>query len=338
MAITQLLEIPEGNDQQQEEELTQESKQLLISLPKERGWRTPNLYLFQGFWCQPKEIQATMSIQRNFKAQNSDIILASIPKSGTTWLKALAFAVINRRKFSLNNQHPLQTSNPHDLVPFLEYNFYANNQIPDLSQMTSPRLFATHMPFSALPSSVHRSDCRVVYICRNPFDTFVSIWHFLIKLRPEALGPFCFEEAFDMYCKGIIGFGPYWDHMLGFWKESLEKPHKVLFLKYEDMKEDIHYNLKRLAEFLGFPFSQDEEKEGVVDEVAKLCSFQKLKELDVNKYGKSIANIENKHLFRIGKVGDWVNHFTPEMVEQLSKVMEQNLSDSGLSFKFEGVM
>ncbi len=55
------------------------------------------------------------------------------------------------------------------------------------------------------------------------------------------------DEAFEMYCKGIIGFGPFWEHMLGYWKESIEKPHKVLFLKYEDMKEDITSQLKILA-------------------------------------------------------------------------------------------
>ena len=40
------------------------------------------------------------------------------------------------------------------------------------------------------------------------------------------------DETFEMYCKGVIEFGPFWDHMLGYWKESIERPHKVLFLNY----------------------------------------------------------------------------------------------------------
>ncbi|KAL2478140.1 Cytosolic sulfotransferase 15 [Forsythia ovata] len=317
-----------------QEEITPECKEILSSLPKEKGWRTPNLYLYQGFWCQPKEIQAIISVQNHYKSEDSDIIVATIPKSGTTWLKALCFAIVNREKFDCQKNHPLLTSNPHELVQFLEYKLYANNQIPDLSTLPTPRLLATHMPLRSLPESVRESDSKLVYLCRNPFDTFVSIWHYLCKIRPESLGPLSLEEAFDMYCKGVIGYGPYWDHMLGYWHQSFEKPHKVLFLKYEEMKEDTTFYMKKLSEFLGFPFSSEEEKYGVIEEIAKLCSFEHLKELEVNKKGKgAIAHFENKNLFRKGVVGDWVNHFNPFMVERLTNIMEEKLAASGLSFK-----
>lgn len=122
--------------------------------------------------------------------------------------------------------------------------------------------------------------------------------------------------------------------MLGFWHESRRNPNKVMFLRYEEVKEDASFWLKKLAGFLGFPFSKEEEEEGVVEGIVKLCSFEQMKELDVNKNGRgAIADFENKTLFRRGEVGDWVNYFTPEMVERLSKIMDQNLAASGLSFK-----
>ncbi|XP_057976311.1 cytosolic sulfotransferase 15-like [Malania oleifera] len=343
MAITQIKKDQSGGKEEKDQELiSPELKQLLPSLPIEKGWRTSHLYLFQGFWSHPKVIQAVLSAQRHFPALDTDILLATIPKSGTTWLKALTFAIVNRTRFKpskKNHNHPLLNFNPHDLVPFLEYKLYTDrHRIPDLSAdcnslHSSPRLFATHVPFTSLPISVRKSGCRVVYLCRNLLDTFVSIWHFLIGVRPEGLGPFSLKEAFDMYCKGVVGFGPYWVHMLGYWKESIEKPHKVLFLKYEDMKEDSSFQLKRLAEFLGFPFSVEEERDGVIEEISRLCGFENLKELEVNKSGKSIENFENKSLFRKGEVGDWVNYLSPSMVEQLSSVMEEKLSGTGLSFK-----
>ncbi|XP_059433297.1 cytosolic sulfotransferase 15-like [Corylus avellana] len=318
----------------EEEKLSQECKELLLSLPKEKGWRTLHLYKFQEFWCQPTEIQSIIAFQRHFQASDTDVVLATIPKSGTTWLKALAFAVVNRRRFAVvSNSHPLLSSNPHDLVPFFEYMLYANGQIPDLSKLPQPRLFGTHIPYASLPNSIKKSDCRVVYICRNPFDTFISTWHYMKKLRPGSQAPMLVDEAFEMYCKGIIGFGPFWEHMLGYWKESIERPHKVLFFKYEDLKEDITFQLKKLAEFLGIPFSLEEERSGVIEKIAKLCSFENLKELEINKSGKSIKNFENKDLFRKGEVGDWVNYLSPTMVEQLTKLLEDKLGGSGLSFK-----
>jgi len=41
--------------------------------------------------------------------------------------------------------------------------------------------------------------------------------------------------------------------MLGYWKESITTPNKVLFLKYEDVKEDTVFRVKRIVEFLDSP-------------------------------------------------------------------------------------
>ncbi|CAN4108519.1 unnamed protein product [Withania somnifera] len=289
-----------GKQKQEEESLSEDDlDEFLTSLPKVKGWRTPNLFLFQGYWCQPKVVLAIISTQKHFKAQDTDQILATIPKSGTIWLKALAFAIVNQKKFSYN----LYT--------------YCKN-LPDLSLLPSPRLVATHVPLGPVPNSVKTSKCKVVYICRNPFDTFVSIWHYLSKIRPETMGPLRFEGAFDLYCRGIIGFGPYWDHMLRYWRETLATPNKVLFLKYEDMKLDVCNQLKKLGEFWGFPFMEEEENEGTIQDISNLCSFQNTKELKVNKKGKGgISNYENRDLFRKGDIGDWVNYFTPPISERL---------------------
>ena len=129
-------------------------------------------------------------------------------------------------------------------------------------------------------------------------------------------------------------FGPSWDHMLGYWNQSKERPDKVLFLKYEDLKEDTRVQLKRIGEFLGCPFSLEEEERGEIDGIIELCSFDKMKELEVNKSdGTFIRDFENKHLFRKAEIGDWVNHLSPSMVERLSKIIDEKFAGSGLSFK-----
>ncbi|CAL5377988.1 unnamed protein product [Camellia sinensis] len=313
----------------------------LALLPKEKGWTGTDLYLYQGFWCPSMHIQGVMSFQQHFKAQDTDLILATMPKSGTTWLKALTFAIANRHRYTKTlSQHPLLTSNPHDLIPFHKINHSANKdghqdgRIQSLSNFQSG-IFSTHMPYHSysLPDSIKTSNCRIVHLCRNPYDSFVSAWHFFSKPRPESLEPLSCNHAFDMYCRGVIGFGPFWDNVLGYWKESLKTPQKVLFLMYEDLKEDIIFQMKRLAEFMSVPFSLEEESEGVIEEISRLCNFNNMRELEVNKTGKSIRHFENKTFFRRGEVGDWINHFTPEMVERLNKVIEEKLGGSGLAFK-----
>ena len=107
----------------------------------------------------------------------------------------------------------------------------------------------------------------------------------------------------------------------------------MLFFKYEDLKEDITFSLKKLAEFLGLPFSEKEEKEGVIEEISKLCSFDNLmKDLEVNRTGFfESAGAPNSTLK--AKVGDWCNDLSPSMAECFLKIVEEKLAGSGLSFK-----
>ncbi|XP_073000777.1 cytosolic sulfotransferase 15-like [Typha latifolia] len=279
----------------------------------------------------------SMVAQQHFKARPSDLILASYPKSGTTWLKALLFATEHRKSnTNPNTPHPLETISPHQCVPFLESQVYTNRRIPNLDSLPSPRLFATHIPFCSLPESILASNSKIIYICREPKDNLISLWHFIRQLRVKAnLEPCPLEEAIEPFCNGVSFFGSLWDHVLGYWKEHLERPHQVLYLTYEGLSQDPRGNLKRLAEFIGRPFSADEEKGGgVLDAILKLCGIEKLRSLEVNRCGKmEIAEwpVENSMFFRCGGVKDWVNHLTPEMARRIDEITDSKFRGYGLT-------
>ncbi|XP_031261860.1 cytosolic sulfotransferase 17-like [Pistacia vera] len=273
-----------------------------------------------------------MFAQENFKPQPDDIFLCSAMKTGTTWLKALAFATVTR---TLNSSNPLLCKNPHDCIPFLEKDYIKNPII----QNTKPRvpLWSTHVLYSSLPKSVINSDCKIVYICRDPKDSFVSLWHFTNKLSSQYnIGKISLQEAFELYCNGCSVYGPYWDHVLSYWKASQEWPNRVLFLKYEEMMKDARFYLKKLADFMGFSFSLEEEREGAVDKILEFCSFENLSNLEVNKMGKhrpdEKGGFDNNMYFRKGEIGDWKNTLTLEMGARLDKIMEDKLRGSGLIF------
>ncbi|KAJ0564061.1 putative quercetin-3-sulfate 4'-sulfotransferase [Helianthus annuus] len=129
----------------------------------------------------------------------------------------------------------------------------------------------------------------------------------------------------------IVGYGPYWDHILGYWKASLERPERILILKYDDLRKEPTSNVKRLAEFIGYPFSVNEEKAGVVDDIIKLCSFENLSNLEVNKTGKREGgSLENRLYFRKAEDGDWKNYFTDEMKEKIDKLTDEKLGHTSL--------
>ncbi|GMI86600.1 sulfotransferase 16, CORONATINE INDUCED-7, SULFOTRANSFERASE 16, ARABIDOPSIS SULFOTRANSFERASE 5A [Hibiscus trionum] len=302
--------------------------ELLPTLPPRKGWWLDQLFQYQGFWLSSFALRANMLVNDHFKPRPTDIFVATSPKCGTTWLRALVFSIVNRNSFDFSD-HPLSKNNPRELVLFLEGAIYSDGSSSFIDGLPSPRLLSTHLPFSLFPKRMtdDSSDCRFVYICRDPKDVFISKWHFANKLRAKELPPIMLEEAFDSFCEGVSHYGPFWDHVLGYWKASLESPKKVLFLKYEDVKKQPADCVRKVAGFLGVPFSPEEENKEIVEEIVKLCSFENMSNLEVNKNDtKDSANlIGNSDFFRKGEVGDWANHLSPQMAETLDQITEQKL-------------
>ncbi|KAH1063163.1 hypothetical protein J1N35_028150 [Gossypium stocksii] len=320
-------------EKQNGDELQKSFKEMISTLPRGKGWGFPkDIYQYQGFWFIPSFLQGGLSAQQQLQAQPTDIILCSSPRTGAAWLKSLTFATITRTSFN-DSTTPLLSKMPHDVVPFMEF---------DHAQFSTNRhlgipLLATHLPYSFLPRSVIDSGCKLIYICRDPKDTFVSLYHIAARYsKSQNTQPIQLDEALELFHEGVSSYGPYWDHVLGYWKASLEHPDKLMFLKYEELAEDTVLYLKKIAEFMGYPFSSEEQQQGVPKNIVRLCSFENISGLEVNKTGrhrKEQENLgtENNIFFRKGKVGDWKNYLTTEMAQRLDQRTMQKWNGSGLS-------
>ena len=129
------------------EKLSTECQQLLPTLPREKTWDGSYYYLYQGFWFRAILLHGSILFQKHFQAEDEDVLVITAAKSGTTWLKALTFAIANRKDPSLT-QSPLLTSSPHQLVRFLELDlYYMKSEYPDLHDLPRPRFLATHLPY-----------------------------------------------------------------------------------------------------------------------------------------------------------------------------------------------
>ncbi|CAI9785313.1 unnamed protein product [Fraxinus pennsylvanica] len=110
--------------------------------------------------------------------------------------------------------------------------------------------------------------------------------------------------------------------LLGSSNRSKKHSERIFFLKYEDMKEKHVVHLRCLAEFSECPFSVDEEETGLLEEILKLCIFDNLNNLEINKTDKLAYGMQNKTSF-----GDWKNHLTAEMVNELDQITEHKFSE-----------
>ncbi|CAM0870989.1 unnamed protein product [Alopecurus aequalis] len=311
--------------------------ELVPTLPLET--RCPPFPLRQhgGFWLP--EFTLRRGVPAVHAPRPTDVLLASYPKSGTTWLKALAFATAHRGAHPpAADDHPLRRRNPHDLVPLLEMRFAHTDDgaaAAELEALPSPRVLATHLPFSLLSK---RLLARTVYVCRDPKDALVSSWIFSRRASADMgvdAESFLLQEAVELFCAGRSVYGPQWRHVVEYWeasRRSVGGAEQVLFLRYEEMIRDPVGNLKAMAEFMGCAFSQEEEERGVVEAIVELCSMERLKSMEANRDGRTRLGVRGDAFFRKGVIGDWSSHMTPEMGKMVDEVVDDALRGSGFSF------
>lgn len=152
-----------------EKKLDDQFEEFFQTLPQKHASGTV-FAQYKGFWFNAPFLHGIMTFHKHFEAQNSDVILVTFPKAGTTWLKALTFTIVNRRKYSILDT-PLLFNNPHALVPFFELNLYKDGKIPNVKSIPRPRIFSTHVPFQCFPNTIlNNSRVRIIYLCRNPMD------------------------------------------------------------------------------------------------------------------------------------------------------------------------
>ena len=138
-------------------------KEIMSTIPRRKAAWVFDLYQYEGFWCSSFLLEGMLSAQEHFKPQPNQVIVSSAPKSGTTWLKALTFAIMTRFHVD-ESTNPLLTRLAHDCVLFFEMNICSS---PEKLNLDIP-LVATHIPYTSLPKSIINSSCKIVYICRDP--------------------------------------------------------------------------------------------------------------------------------------------------------------------------
>ncbi|KAH1063166.1 hypothetical protein J1N35_028153 [Gossypium stocksii] len=206
---------------------------------------------------------------------------------------------------------------PHDVVPFMEF---------DHAQFSTNRhlgipLLATHLPYSFLPRSIIDSGTPKIHL----FYRIISLQG---TVSPEILNPFNLMKLLNRFMKVQVRMG-----LIGtmFWGTGKQ----VWDIQIELVEDTVLY-LKKIAEFMGYPFSSEEQEQGVPENIVQLCSFKNISSLEVNKTGKhregkGNLGTESNIFFRKGKVGDWKNYLITKMAQCLDQRTMQKLSGSGLS-------
>ncbi|XP_038636594.1 sulfotransferase 1C2-like isoform X5 [Scyliorhinus canicula] len=234
---------------------------------------------------------------KNFQAKPDDLLIATYPKSGSTWMQEIV-----------------------DLI--------SQNGIELIEKMASPRMIKTHLPIQLVPKSFWEQDCKAIIVARNAKDSLVSYFHFhrTCHLVPE---PGAWREFFQRFMNGKVNRGSWYDHVKGWW-EAKDK-HRILFLFYEDIKENPRREILKVAEFMEKVLEED-----VIEKIVHLSSFKVMKDNPMANYTTLPTGIMNQNISRFmrkGEVGDWKNHFTVAQNEDFDEHYERQMGHSSLKFR-----
>ena len=261
---------------------------------------------------------------KNMALRPDDIWIVSHPKSGTTWTQQIVKLILNNGR---ETDKMLFES-----VPWVEC-FNKDSNFPlamplDIDSYPSPRAFKSHFPYDAMPCGLPSATPGLyIYVARNPKDVMVSYYYNYRRL--SFLPTYEWNKFFDMFVKGELLFGDYFNHVLSWWKHR-DDPN-VLFIKYEDMKRDLLTTVAKIASFIDFELDKD-----TLASIADNASFERMKDNSVVNIGlpsDTLIPTETK-LFRKGVVGDWKNIFTPEQSSQIDTLYKDKFLSVGLEFYF----
>lgn len=205
--------------------------------------------------------------------------------------------------------------------------------------LPSPRHLSVHTPFSHTPIDPR---ARYIYVARNPRDTCVSYFHF----TKEGIGGSNYQDAtFDQYflsfIQGHVPYGDFFDHVKGWWDHRHDP--NVLFLTYEDMMADPENAILQVASFIStetFDYKKllTENENEMLKKITRNTTFDMMKDMKVVIKAASTSSCGDPLLdsgvkvnfFRKGIVGDWINYFSLQQLDQLNRKMMEKVAGSGI--------
>jgi aryl sulfotransferase len=269
-----------------------------------------------------------------------DIIVATSPKSGTTWTQRIISVLIHGEHLP----EPLFT-----LCPWIEARFIPIPLEALAAQVAAQphrRSFKSHLPFDALPY-----DPKVKYICvgRDGRDVALSVHNHFSGFTDEAIGTLnspsgTFKERFERAPADVHAFLEGWlrrgnanfpwetegypvqshfRQVQSFW-DYRDLPN-VYLSHYADLKTDLASEVRHIAEFIEIEPTSDRLRS-----VEKNCSFETMKH-ESDQISPDMGKILEggaERFFYKGVSGRWKDVFTAEELELYEAAVNRTLSPS----------
>lgn len=254
--------------------------------------------------------------------------LASYPKSGNTWVRMLVMSYFYGREDGFAS-----------VIDIGEYSFQAPSPIPvgrltmedqallrPAAMMHLMRIFdgqrilcKTHHAsgdYGGIPLFPPAFCERAIYIVRDPRDVCCSAADFFGQTHRETArmmaGPIDLNEFTEERERERMThrLGTWSDHT-GSWRRQDRVP--VLTVRYEDLHEDCHRELRRVLEFLG-ETEIDEER---LDMAVEANRFENVKDRERHIGFEESSPKSDEGFFRKGEAEGWREEIDPKAAAKI---------------------
>lgn len=221
--------------------------------------------------------------RRHRGLDDRDVFLASYPKSGNTWVKAMLghmLAGAELEDFRDDNR----------FVPSVGLHESALRCLP-----SGGRLIKTHEPYRP----EYR---RAIYVLRDGRDVAVS--YYFHYLRAEGSRE-TFSRFLHRFLEGRLdGWGTWSDHAQSWMNSGIQNTERLLVIRYEDLRADCTGQVSRMSRFLGLELSSERIAAAVAS-----SSLERMRSKETAHKRGANSDI----LFaRKGQVGGWTEHFSKD--------------------------
>ncbi|MED6291400.1 hypothetical protein CHARACLAT_023206 [Characodon lateralis] len=266
--------------------------------------------------------QDSLQLALKFLFQDTDVLIVSYPKSGTTWMQEIVTLISSR-----GDPHLSQTIPNWTRAPWLEQ-YYCADLLK--TSTSTPRVLTTHLPHHLLGPALQGTKARIIYVSRNPKDVLVSFYHFhkMANFLPDAGS---FPEFLNQFLQGTLHFGSWFDHVRGWTNQAAAL--SLLHVSYEEMSMNLHGAINRVSSFLQRPLLEHE-----LNDCVKHCSFSCMKDNKMINYTlipDEILDHSKGCFMRKGEIGDWKTMFTEEQNQYFDSVFKSRMQDCTLKFVWE---
>ncbi|KAM9817080.1 sulfotransferase family 5A, member 1 [Neosynchiropus ocellatus] len=267
--------------------------------------------------------QTSLQLALKFPFQDSDVIIVSYPKSGTTWMQQIVTLILNRGDPQVSQTVPNWAR-----APWLEHHYCA--AVLE-SSPAKPRVITSHLPHHLLGPVLQGSNARVIYVSRNPKDVAASFYHFhkVARFLPDVGS---FQDFLVQFLDGKLHFGSWFDHVNG-WTSQVATMSNLLHITYEDMSRDLQGAIKKVSSFLQRPLLEEEVSNCVTH--SHFSSMKDNKMINYTLIDEEIMDHKKGCFMRKGEVGDWKNLFTGDQNQHFDIVMKSKMEGCSLEFIWE---